>query len=716
MRYLIGVLLLLGLLGMLPAQAAPSVQELTALVNQLKSRDARLRQQASARLVALKDRRAVPLLEPLCRIPATTEVACKTLAKTGGAGVEALLKLRTDKAHWVRLNVVRGLGASTDPRAVAAIRATLKDADAELRATAIYTMLPRPHSAEKVRLLLPLVRDKAEECRLAAMYALRSSLREVAVREAFFRIANSTATRTRDAAVDILIQVNDPRLRQPLCTWLQGDDPDHAFRAAHALGQLGDPSVVPLFRTVLEKWIARLPSPGQPVSDDYPVSEIPQLLSRMTEGLAAIGDASALDLLYTLTGHVHPLVRKQATWAFLQLTDPRGPQVMVTALHDSNAEMRAMSAQIAYRFTDDPGVRKALLAACGDPDVEVRRSAVDRVVFDAPEQALTVLETALGDADDRVQAMAAIRLGGVKDRRAVERLLTMLDAADPKTHRLAILGLGHTDDARAEEALLALIQKTGEPRLQIVMALQGSMNPRVIHALLGLLPGADLELRYAIYAKFELTPTPLATAGLLQALTREKDTDLKYKLLEALEAIGDAKAVDPMLALLNDAKQPALHQQALRVLGRSRDPRALPVLLAHVRKKGGNWGAISGLGAYGGPQAFEALAPYVTATNGTIRMAALQAVGRSGDPRAVSLLITALHGANTEDRRLAAYGLLMLGKDKAHAAVEPLIIALEATKRLNERGPFIQALNTLTGQTLGTDPAQWRSWWANQVP
>lgn len=710
MRYVL-IVLFTGLLGVLPLQAAPSVKELGTLVTQLKSGDAKVQQKAAARLAALKDPRSVPLLAPLCRVPLTTVVACNTLARIGGKGIDVLLQLRGDKTHWIRMQAVRGLCVSNDPRARTAVRGMLKDADAELRAAAIHTMVNQPHSVEKVKLLLPLLQDKNETCRREAIFALESSvkMRDAAVLDALYRLANTATAETRDLALKVLIPLNDQRLLPALSAWLQEADPDHARRAAHALGQLGDPSVVPLYGQVLERWIAKLPPPGQPLPDEYPERAIPNLTSGLTEGLANIGDATALDLLYGLTSHAHPLVRKQSMRAFLQVADPRGPQVMAAAILDPDADVRFGNIQLAYHFTDDPAVRNALLRACTDTDPRTRYLAMERAVFDTPEQAFTVLDKALVDDDGMVQAMAAVRLGGMKDTRAVDRLLTMLDAADPKTHRLAILGLGHANDAHAEEALLTLLQKKGEPRVQVVLALQGSMNPRVIHAVLGLLPGADVELRYMIYMKFEVAPTPLATDALQKALVRETDDDLKSMLLRGLEAIGNVKAADALLAIVNDVKQAKFHQQALYALGRTRDARALPVLLARLKGKGDNWGAVRGMGAYGGPQAYDALLPHINHASSYTRTLVLSGLGKTGDARAVPVLIAALQRSDLYDRYAAIEGLRLLGKDKAQAAIDPLIAALARAKTLDERISLARSLTALTGQTLGTDPAAWRA-------
>lgn len=191
--------------------------------------------------------------------------------------------------------------------------------------------------------------------------------------------------------------------------------------------------------------------------------------------------------------------------------------------------------------------------------------------------------------------------------------------------------------------------------------------------------------------------------GLIRALRYRKDAKVREAAAEALEKIGDPRAVEPLIAALRDNvwvrraaaealvkigapavepliaalgdKDSDIREAAAEVLGAIGDTRAVEPLIAALRDwdKDVREAAAVALGKIGDPRAVE---PLIAALRdeqlGNVRRAAVEALGRIGDPCAVEPLITAIRDENSIVREAAAEALVKIGAP----AVEPLIAAL----------------------------------------
>ncbi len=111
----------------------------------------------------------------------------------------------------------------------------------------------------------------------------------------------------------------------------------------------------------------------------------------------------------------------------------------------------------------------------------------------------------------------------------------------------------------------------------------------------------------------------------------------------ALGALGDAQAVDPLLAALRDPDE-IVRWAAAEALGALGDARAVEPLLAAVRDPAGHGrgAAAQALGALGDGRAVEPLLAALRDPDDHVRGAAAQALGALGDGRAVEPLLAAL--------------------------------------------------------------------------
>src|SRR6185295_18652703 len=163
--------------------------------------------------------------------------------------------------------------------------------------------------------------------------------------------------------------------------------------------------------------------------------------------------------------------------------------------------------------------------------------------------------------------------------------------------------------------------------------------------------------------------------------TQRGDEALIAATVDALVQ-NTADVLREVAALTGDAN-PAVVADAAQILGRRRQPGAVPVLTALVTHADDNVAvaAIEALGRIGGPSAVEALISAVQSGNFFRVFPAIDVLGRSGDPRVIAPLAGLLRNPMYLLEAARA-----LGKTAQAAAVAPLASLLshpsEATLRV----------------------------------
>jgi HEAT repeat protein len=165
-----------------------------------------------------------------------------------------------------------------------------------------------------------------------------------------------------------------------------------------------------------------------------------------------------------------------------------------------------------------------------------------------------------------------------------------------------------------------------------------------------------------------------AVVPLIQAL----EQDHAGVLMRALGRLGDARAVEPLLAALCQVN-PHVRQDAATALGLIGDPRAIGPLIDAFRLESGDteditaWqDAAQALARLGAP-AVEPLIRALRDENSTVRAWSAHALGQMGIPQAVGPLIAALADADLQVRSDAS---VALGKIGDASAAEALVARL----------------------------------------
>jgi HEAT repeat protein len=150
-------------------------------------------------------------------------------------------------------------------------------------------------------------------------------------------------------------------------------------------------------------------------------------------------------------------------------------------------------------------------------------------------------------------------------------------------------------------------------------------------------------------------------SGLIKALGYGKDAGVRAAAAGSLGRIGDSRAVEPLIAVLGDARRD-VRQAAAGALSLIGDPRAVQPLIGVLN----DWDPIvrqtaaGALGRFGAP-AVEALSGALTDSTVGVRQAAARALGAIGDRRAVEPLSGALTDSTAGVRQAAAKALAKLG-------------------------------------------------------
>jgi HEAT repeat protein len=361
------------------------------------------------------------------------------------------------------------------------------------------------------------------------------------------------------------------------------------------------------------------------------------------------------------------VIRRRAADALGSIGDVRAVQPLSAALKDADSYVPERAACALGKIGDIRAVHP-LIAALADPHPQTQSAAAAALAkMGAP--AVEPLIGALASEDREVRCWVADALGKMADTRAVEALVAVLRDPDSEVRRRAAGALAKMADPRAVGPLVAaLSDASGGVRLAAADALS-SLGWKPDRGEAG---GAYWVARqnWGRCARIGAR----AVMPLIGALSGTDSADYMVRIwaTEALGKIGDARAVEPLIAALPDGTA-GLSGYVADALGEIGDARAVDPL-------------ISQLGAFSAHHAAEALcrigppavAPLIGALRGeesAVRRLAAESLGKIGDARAVEPLIAALRDADGRVRWGATEALGKIGSP----AVEPLMVALRDT-------------------------------------
>jgi HEAT repeat protein len=246
---------------------------------------------------------------------------------------------------------------------------------------------------------------------------------------------------------------------------------------------------------------------------------------------------------------------------------------LIAALQDEKDAVRQAAVKVLGEI-GDARVVEGLLTRLEDESWIVRGSAAEALGRIGDARAVEGLLTQLEDEDEGVRGSAAEALGRIGDARAIGGLLARLEDKDPSVRWMAAEALGRIGDARAMEPLTAALQdsdgdvrraatealvKIGAPAVGPLTTALKNEKDAVRHAAaealeqIGWRPdwseaGAIYWIMKREWGKCVEIGAP-AVEPLIAAL-KNRNKDVRQAATEALGKIGDARAVEPLIAVL----------------------------------------------------------------------------------------------------------------------------------------------------------------------
>ena len=306
--------------------------------------------------------------------------------------------------------------------------------------------------------------------------------------------------------------------------------------------------------------------------------------------------------------------------------------------------------------------------------------------------------------------VAALEHGGSRlHEDQVPLLIGLAQAEDQDLQSAAVQALGNFGDAVAVAQLTRWIHEGLDPRAAAAIDALASSRFRAAHdALRGLLAGDAPLIRQRILKVLAAHPRPLWVNELYDAATAP-GAQASQDLLLALVQLGHPKVTDLLQAALagnnrnlqgfafgilsqrNDPRSEQLAMEFLlerlktsppdgnmiQLLSRTRDPRAVPLLIKLLDGQGDHAQVINLLGQYADPAALEKLLTLYAKLRPHERVQVLQALRQMEHPRFLELAREAFQSQDNQLITAAVQGLVELGSDPACEAV---IEALGAAK------------------------------------
>lgn len=271
-------------------------------------------------------------------------------------------------------------------------------------------------------------------------------------------------------------------------------------------------------------------------------------------------------------------LRNQAVWSLEAICNPDSIPAFLDDLLSGGKRpsiKAAWALQCALKKRPDPSafapIKRAVEQA--EPPWPVEVLVVTLAETKNP-QAFEMLVLLLGSKLPNVERSAEEGLGLLGDRRAIPILCGLLKDPTPEVRGSAESALRHYSDFPAPPELIAWLGKDSLAAEVLVL----SNDPKAIDALIAAMPSPGV-INALVKAR-----DPRVVPALITVLENAKnDSGYRAGAAAALGSLGDSRAVDPLIASLNDDNV-SITMQASRALGQLKDKRAIePLKQAYAR-------------------------------------------------------------------------------------------------------------------------------------
>lgn len=457
---------------------------------------------------------------------------------------------------------------------------------------------------------------------------------------------------------------------------------DRGTNAADALAMIGDARIVaPLLASFDD---------GKGSSSKYPSSQwdYQREDSPIKRALVKLGTA-AVDPLVTALKEGNNSVRFHAAEILGLIGDPRAIPALTAALNDPDYEIREMIT-IALGQIGGPKAVEPLICALEDKGDQVKIAAERARGFHGNR-------IIRGCLVRKAAAEALGRIGDQRAIEPLSRALVTDDGQVLKTVASALDSCGWNPEGNANGAWYWVARMNWEKCLEIGNPAQDALNLVISEGWRGVTPyngGTHSHLFTAIEIMGKIGDEIAVEPLILRLNAEYEEKSIRCAAAEALGRIGGPRAITALANALRDnvvhgaakkaldnignipvdyslenlkSENPDFQRDAIAVLAVSRDPRAVDPLIALIDENPSEKvqsEAIRAIGKIGDPKAVE---PLITLLNNDkpreVRLSAVWALGSIGDSRAVEPCIPLLQD-NEHDIRVGAIRVLQSIKDE----------------------------------------------------
>jgi HEAT repeat protein len=540
----------------------------------------------------------------------------------------------------------------------------LNDSDSNLR---IYVALAlgELRDPRAIHILIAALKDSDVNVRYHAIEAL-GKLRAVDAVEELVTIAESRDFFLAFPALDALTYIGDPRISTRLVPLLE----DELLRApaAEALSYLGDEDIVVPLAELMNK-------PGAAV----------KVIAR---SLAVLHNR--YERIYHEAGHIANSARKV-------ITEVGIANLLAAIENTDDSELNYLA--LILGWLDGPMVERALTQLLGRPIV--RKEIVEALVRHG-SGVVNLLIDMLDSEDLEIRRTTIIALGRIGDSRAVPALVRLLNE---ESEIVIVAGaLAKIGNRQAFEALLKLI---GHPDATVRQAVIASLNslghPEMPKYALKLLNDPNPYVRESMVKIVGYFGFPECVDLLLERC-RDNEENVRRAAIEHLAYIEDDRVIPTLIAALKN-ETPWVRAAAAHTFGQVEDNRAFSCLLSALEDEDPwvRYYAARSLGRQGYTDALDPLARIIQSdTANHVRIAAIEALGRIGGSRAVTILAPLVESGESDLERVAMEALGMIPHPDAQ---QPLLAVLKSSDSHRK----VSALRALgrRGETEVANALQW---------
>jgi HEAT repeat protein len=439
-------------------------------------------------------------------------------------------------------------------------------------------------------------------------------------------------------------------------------------------------------------------------------SNDPEARLLAVQRLADADSARAFDSLAEAIRDEDMRVARAAVTAIGKISGEKPTNVLINALADHHPELR-QAAVDALRNKPTEHVIAALVGVLNDFDAGVRGRAArvlesmrwrpsnpkEEIWFAVAQghlahvaafgaQAIEALEMVLLGGPYSLQVSALHALGQIADERVLNTLVPALKSSDHAVSIAAVEALSHFGGTKASDALVPMLRHPDHRvRVAAIDAVAGLEGQQGTDALTELLKDSIWDVRRAAAHALGKCKDPKAVEGLVIAL-KDADNDVRESAIASLGNIGGKRAIGPLVLALVDpdssvrrtagvtiqklnpswptsaeAQQVIPELRAALDFGDSAVRYAATSVLGRMGKlseklPGGGSDGTTVLTAAGQKRrkVFSVFVELLKDQDRDVRLASVQSLGRLGDPRAASALMTAMSDADESVRHAAA--------------------------------------------------------------